>query len=67
MFSWFLRSFRAHKVLNMLFLFGLPESEQSDSNAPFTLIDPSDVRPPALTCVLGVSRLACPYVAEVPT
>ena len=66
MFSWFLRSFRAHKVLNMLFLFGLPESEQSDSNAPFTLIDPSDVRPP-LTCVLGVSRLPCPYVAEVPT
>ncbi len=66
MFSWFLRSFRAHKVLNMLFLFGLPESEQSDSNAPFTLIDPSDVRPP-LTFVLGVSRLPCPHVAEVPT
>jgi hypothetical protein len=54
MFAWVVRTFHL-KIFMKLFLFGLPESQQNESNAPFTLADPSDVRR-SLTHRLGVEE-----------
>jgi hypothetical protein len=59
MFAWLVRTFHL-KIFMKLFLFGLPESQQNESNAPFTLADPSDVRRELAPPWGGkISRLHC--------